>query len=174
MRDTKEGCKWTNRRGLLPPQCDSETRAPAVPCAVEGHCISYAPADVLMSYVTWLKCYTVLHEIGRFCAFDITCLYSCPAVKHRDFMCQIQLWSIVLQTMVFFWGVLNRMVSFVGSDVSEKCNSLFFRNAESTWTNLVILRGVKTENSFTIWRTAVITWKFKVLCFFMWGFVSVW
>jgi len=52
VRDTEEGCKWTNRRGLLPPQCDSEKRASTVLFVVEGHYKSYAPADVFMSYVT--------------------------------------------------------------------------------------------------------------------------
>lgn len=171
MRDTEEGCKWTNRRGLLPPQCDSETRAPAVTCAVDGHSKSYTPADVFMGYVTWLTCYTVLHEIGRFYVRLCACLISLVYIPVRLWSivfscCHIQLWSVAIQMMVFFWVVLNRMVSFVGLDVSEKPNSTFFRSAESTWTNLVIWWGIKTGNNVTIWRTPVITRKFKVLCFF--------
>ena len=175
MRDTEEGCKWTNRRGLLPLQCDSEKQTPAVTRAVYGHCKSYVPVDMLMCYVTWLKCSTVLHEISRFCVRLCASLMSLVYIS-------VQLWSIATYICELFWykwqssffggGGLNPILRFVCSDVSVKRKSSIFRN-ESTWTNLFTLRCVNTESSVTIVRTPVITWKFKALCFFMWGSVPV-
>jgi len=66
------------------------------------------------------------------CLFDIICLYSCPVVKTCVFMCRIKVVKCCAPNVGPLLGVLNRMVSFVSSDLSEKRNSAFFRNFEST------------------------------------------